>query len=163
MIITMIIFVVHLELQQKVETFIKEETKRKLSPFVLATVGDKSLLQNCSRHPALHFYTGGSCISPTKTICISFGWHSSISSWGQLYICNETITFPPITQSAQRGALETFILCILISSDPTILFTWQVLDEGYRGILNRYQNEITTTFHTCVVLSQKKLTLCCDN
>ena len=156
MIITMIIFVVHLELQQKVETFIKEETKRKLSPFVLATVGDKSLLQNCSRHPALHFYTGGSCISPTKTICISFRRHSSISSWGQLYICNETITFPPITQSAQRGALETFILCILISSDPTILFTWQVLDEGYRGILNRYQNDIATTFRTWVVLSKIK-------
>ena len=156
MIITMIIFAVHLELQQKVETFIKEETKRKLSPFVLATVGDKSLLQNCSRHPALHFYTGGSCISPAKTICISFGRHSSISSWGQLYICSETITFPPITQSAQRGALETFILCILITSDPTIFFTWQVLDEGYRGILNRYQNDKGTTFHTGVVLSKKK-------
>ena len=125
-IIIMIIFVVHLELQQKIETFIKEETKRKLSPFVLATVGDKSLLQNCSRHPALHFYTGGSCISPTKTICISFGWHSSISSWGQLYICNETITFPPITQSAQRGALETFILCARF----TIQFSRQTFNEG---------------------------------
>ena len=144
-----------LNCSKKEATFIKEETKRKLSPFVLATVGDKSLLQNCSRHPALHFYTGGSCIFRAKIICISFGWHSSMSSWRHLYICSETITFPPITQSAQRGALETFILCILISSDPTILFTWQVLDEGYHGILNRYPNDIGTTFHTGVVLSKK--------
>ena len=64
----------------------------------------------CPQNPPLHFQTSGSCIS--QTVFLLGG--------GVPFLCERAVVFlqrndpiSPITQSAQRGALETFTLCTL--------------------------------------------------
>ena len=103
---------------KKVATFIKEETKRKLSPFVFAVRRDKSLLQTCPAHRTLL------CISKRAEV-VFLKPRQSVFLFGSgvPFLCERAVVFlqrndpiSPITQSAQRGALETFNLCTLHNS-----------------------------------------------
>ena len=99
---------------KKVAPFIKEETKRKLSPFVFAVRRDKSLLQTCPAHRILL------CISKRAEVVFLKLYFFSTPEFhffaSAVVFLQQNDQISPITQSAQRGALETFILCTLYNS-----------------------------------------------
>ena len=113
---------------KKVATFIMEGTKRKLSPFVFVTRWQISTAD----------------LLPTET-CFAFPQQRKLyfSNWDNLYFFGaaefyffaSAVVFlqrnnqiSPITQSAQRGALETFILCTLQFSSVGRLSTRAMLE-----------------------------------